>query len=219
MNVKLLALFSVVSIFSQFLGNSDISNDTFIFSQVLLLGGTLLGIKFLQKYSWRELISFLLASFSHPIMFAVALWCAFPLKFHIETNVDQLNLSLFWSIMMLGTYFRFMVVEWFVKRREPFYVKSVLWNDFLSHHKILTPFLILTFVFMFPVEGNVVGFIYFPAGLLFTMILYPIYFLLSLTLYFPRLKEKLQWLIKIQGVLGLLLFLLIGGFIFWNNFN
>ena len=217
MNLKLIVLFVVASIFSQFLGNVAISNETFILIEVLLLAGMLFAIKYVQAYSWREIFYFLFASLTHPIIFAVALLCAFPLGFYVETNVHQLNLTLFWSIMMIGTYLRFMGVEWLMQKRQLFYVKSVLWNEFLTHHKILSPFLILTFVFMFPLEGNVVGFIYFPAGILLTFILYPFYFLLSLTLYFPKLKEKLQWFIRIQLALSLFLFLGACAYIVSNN--
>jgi hypothetical protein len=92
------------------------------------------------------------------------------------------------------------------KFQQP-YEKKVLWHEFLSYHKILSPFLLLSIVFTFPLEGNVIGFIYFPIGIILSFVLYPLYILLTLTIYFPKLKEKLTWFIKVQNAVSILLFI------------
>lgn len=217
MNLKIIVLLILASGFSQFLGHLDISNDRFIISEIFLLFGTLLSIKYFTQYTFLELFYFFIASFSHPITFLIALICTFPFAIFVETNVHQLNLILFWSVMIMGTYVRFFMLERLMYKFQQPYEKKVLWHEFLSYHKILSPFLLLSIVFTFPLEGNVIGFIYFPIGIFLTTILYPMYFLLTLTLYNPKLKEKFNWFIKVQNILGLVLFTLVLFLILYIN--
>lgn len=207
MNFKIIVLLAVASFFSQFLGNLDLSNDSFIVSEIFLFVGIIFIIKYLKQYTFLEIFYFLLASFTHPLIFVIAIICAFPLAFYVETNVHQLNLILFWSIMMLGTYARFYSVEFLMQKLKQSYQKEILWKEFIGHHKILSPFLLLTFAFLFPLEGNVVGFIYFPIGIILSFVLYPMYIVLTLTMYFPKLKEKLAWFIKVQNAVSIVLFI------------
>lgn len=140
---------------------------------------------------FSKVIAFLIAAFGHPLYLFVAFFTGMSFGWYktVSVNVTKVYPILFIVSLILIALLRYMIFCVIFTRIST--DKLFLFNKFLKINLVSLPGLLIFFLLIGDVEGNVFGFIIFPLILIFGIIITPLIFILTVRFRGNLLEQKI----------------------------